>query len=157
MFTVEEHLDNLIRHIELVREATVLLGKRLIKEGEWDFGRLLIARGHVHDAGKFYGIQWDYMHAGKDVDREKLELAIQEHNKTEEHHPEFWGGIHKMPEIAVAEMVCDWYARSQEFGTSLRDWIQQTAMKRWEIEENGQQYQWICRFLSLLLEDPFVR
>jgi hypothetical protein len=43
MLTVEEHLENLVRHIELVREAGLLLGKRLIRQGEEEFGRLLIA------------------------------------------------------------------------------------------------------------------
>jgi hypothetical protein len=158
MFTVEEHLDNLTRHIDLVREATTLLGKKLIKIGRADFGRLLIARGYVHDAGKFYGIQWDYMHAGKDVSKEKLALAVHEHQRTEEHHPEFWGeGITGMPEIAVAEMVCDWYARSQEFGSSLRDWIENTAVEKWNIDKSSQHYKWITQFVDLLLENTFVR
>jgi hypothetical protein len=44
--------------------------------------RLLIARVFVHDATKF--------------------------RETNQHHPEYWGGLHRMPDIAVAEMVCDW-------------------------------------------------
>src|SRR5712671_1729606 len=67
MLTVEEHLDNLVRHIELVREAGLLLGKRLMRQGEEEFGRLLIARVFVHDASKFYGVEWKYLHVGKDV------------------------------------------------------------------------------------------
>ena len=54
-----------------------------------------------------------------------------------------------MPEISVAEMVCDWYARAQEFGTGLRDWIvqqQKADTDRWKIDStpsfviNGQKY-----------------
>jgi hypothetical protein len=42
MLTVEEHLDNLVRHIELVREAGLLLGKRLMRRGDEDFGFLYV-------------------------------------------------------------------------------------------------------------------
>lgn len=155
MFTVEEHLDNLIRHIELVRDAGVLLGKRLMRAGEKEFGRLLIARVFVHDATKFYGAEWKYLHAGKDVPQDKLELAITQHRETNEHHPEYWGGISRMPELAVAEMVCDWYARAQEFGTGLRDWIKEHAVERFKIVKDSPQHQWITKFVDLLLEDPF--
>ena len=157
MLTVEEHLDNLVRHIELVREAGLLLGKRLMRQGEEEFGRLLIARVFVHDATKFYGVEWKYLHVGKDVPQDKLELAVTQHRETNEHHPEYWGGIHRMPDIAVAEMVCDWYARAQEFGTGLRDWIRGQATDRFRIEKDSPQHQWITRFVDLLLEDHFVR
>ncbi len=155
MLTVEEHLDNLIRHIELVRDAGVLLGKRLMRQGEKEFGRLLIARVFVHDATKFYGAEWKYLHAGKDVPQDKLELAITQHRETNEHHPEYWGGINRMPELAVAEMVCDWYARAQEFGTGLRDWIREQAVDRFQIAPDSQQFQWITKFVDLLLDEPF--
>lgn len=79
MLTTEEHLDNLVRHIELVRSATLLLGKRLIAKGQTDFGRILIANGFMHDVSKFSGIEWDYLHAGKDVPKDKLEMAIENH------------------------------------------------------------------------------
>ena len=157
MLTVEEHLDNLVRHIELVREAGLLLGKRLMRRGEEEFGRLLIARVFVHDATKFYGAEWKYLHAGQDVPPDKLELAVTQHRETNQHHPEYWGGLHRMPDIAVAEMVCDWYARAQEFGTGLRDWIGGPATERFQIDRDSPQYQWIRKFVDLLLEDPFGR
>ncbi len=153
----QEHLDNLVRHIDLVRGACLLLGKRLMAQGRQEVGRILIARGFEHDVSKFSGIEWDYLHAGRDVPKEQLELAVRQHVRTNSHHPEFWGGIENMPEIAVAEMVCDWYARSQEFGTALRDWISTQAIDRFQIDLKGEQYQWIQNFLDLLLEDHFVR
>jgi hypothetical protein len=61
-----------------------------------------------------------------------------------------------MPRIAVAEMVCDWYARSQEFGTSLREWIKEDATPRFKITQDHEQSQWISRFLDLLLQDSFA-
>lgn len=157
MLTPREHLDNLVRHIDLVREACLLLGKRLMDKGRGEFGRLLIAAGFQHDVSKFFGIEWDYLHAGRDVPKEQLELAIKQHTRTNSHHPEYWGGVENMPEIAVAEMICDWYARSQEFGTSLRDWITENAIDKFKIDLEGEQYKWIVGFVTLLLEDHFVR
>lgn len=157
MFSLEQHLDNLVRHVELVREAGILLGKRLIAQGRVDFGRLLIAKCHVHDESKFYGIEWDYLHQGQDVNREDLSRAIKQHVATNSHHPEYWGGIENMPEIGIAEMVCDWYARSQEFGTGLREWVKKEAVQRYKIDLDGDHMRWITKFLDLLLVDSFVR
>lgn len=157
MLNISDHLDNLIRHIELVRGATTLLGKRLIAKGRIEFGRLLIAKGFEHDITKFYGIEWEYLHAGNDIPREQLALAVKQHVSVNSHHPEYWGGFENMPELAIAELVCDWYARSQEFGTCLRDWIIQTAIERFKIDAESEQYVWLTKFLDLLLEDSFVR
>lgn len=157
MLTPREHLSNLVRHIDLVREACLLLGTRLMDSGRGEFGRLLIAAGFQHDVSKFFGIEWNYLHAGRDIPKEQLELAIKQHTQTNLHHPEYWGGIEHMPEIAIAEMTCDWYARSQEFGTSLRDWIKQNAIDKFKIDLESEQYKWINNFVNILLEDQFVR
>jgi hypothetical protein len=156
MLSYEEHLDSLVRHISLVREACLLLGKKLISRGRKDLGRILIANGFMHDVSKFHGIEWDYLHVGnKDVPKEKLNLAIRQHTRTNPHHPEYWGGIEKMPEVYLAEMVCDWYARSQEFGTGLREWVKDGAINRYKIDTNSHCYQQIQDYLDLMLDDPF--
>ncbi len=156
MLSTDDHIDNLIRHIELVREACTLLGKRLMKSGRVEFGRLLIAKGFEHDVSKFYGIEWTFLHAGKDTPKEELNLAIQQHQSCNSHHPEYWGGIENMPELAVYEMICDWYSRSQEFGTSLRDWIRSVAMDRFKINPDGEVKKWIDTATDILLESSFV-
>ena len=157
MLSIDDHIDNLIRHIELVREACILLGKRLMKNGRVEFGRLLIAKGFQHDVSKFYGLEWDFMHAGKDTPKDKLELAIHQHVCTNSHHPEYHGGIENMPELAVYEMVADWYSRSQEFGTSLRDWINSTAIDKYKIVIDGEVHRWINKAVDILLENSFVK
>jgi hypothetical protein len=157
MFSYEEHLDNLVRHIDLVRQAGLLLGKRLMSQGRKDFGRLLIARCYEHDVSKFKGIEWRFLHAGKSIDKEDLERAVQQHQETNSHHPEYHGGVENMGEMDVAEMVCDWYARSQEFGTGLRDWINNCAIERFKIDKDSEQYRWVVSFVDILLEDTFVR
>lgn len=156
MLSCEQHLDNLVRHIDMVHQAGVLLGKRLMDQGRKDFGRLLIAKCYEHDVTKFYGIEWKYLHAGNDVPKDKLEQAVRQHVETNSHHPEYHGGFENMPEIAVAEMVVDWYARAQEFGTGLRSWIKDTAIDRFDINIESEQYCWIEKFVDILLEDSFV-
>lgn len=157
MLTYEEHLDNLVRHIDLVRQAGLLLGKRLMTKGRKDFGRLLIARCYQHDISKFKGIEWKFLHAGKDIDKEDLDRAVTQHVETNEHHPECHGGFVNMGELDIAEMVCDWYARSQEFGTGLRDWVKNCAIERYKIDTKSEQYKQLEEFLNLLIEDHFVR
>lgn len=155
MFSTEEHLENLTRHIDLVRNACLLLGKKLIKQGRKDFGRLLIAKGFQHDVSKFYGVEWKYLHAGNDIPKDQLDFAIEQHVHTNSHHPEYWGGINNMPEIAIIEMVCDWYARAQEFGTSLMSWYVDNAIERFEINESVQNV--IVKYINLLTENSFVK
>lgn len=155
MYSLEEHLDNLTRHINLVRDNCCLLGKRLISSGRKNLGRLLIANGFVHDASKFKGIEWKYLHTGPDTPRECLDLAVEQHVKTNPHHPEYWGdSISKMPDVYLAEAVCDWYARATEFGTDLRAWIKDTAIEKWSINEEDQTR--IAYFVDLLLQNSFV-
>ena len=151
------HIDNLTRHIDLVREACYLLGTRLIKNNQEVIGRELIARGYCHDNSKFSGIEWDYLHQGPNVSKEMLDAAIKEHQSTNDHHPEFWTGIENMPEVALAECVCDWYARSQEFGTSLRDWIDEEAATKYNFTKKCKTYKLIKKFVDILLEDLFKK
>ena len=57
-------------------------------------------------------------------------MGIRHHAETNPHHPEYWHGIENMPKVYIAEMVCDWYARSNEFGSDLREWVKDKATKK---------------------------
>lgn len=158
----EETMDkirSITRHIRNVEDNCLLLGEKLIERGEIDLGHKLIANGHVHDASKFWGMEWEHMSPGQPTQEEsaklKLKLAVQHHNRTNSHHPEYWGSIQDMPRIAMAEMVCDWKARSEEFGTSLRDWIDQQALKRFRFAKDDKTYKEIMEFVDLLCQKPF--
>jgi hypothetical protein len=157
MLDINDHLDNLIRHIELVRNNCVILGKKLIRRGEKDFGRLLIAKGFQHDISKFYGIEWNYLHAGKDTPKEQLALAVEQHIETNDHHPEYWGGFQNMPRLAVCEFSCDILARSQEFSTNVFDWLTDTGIEKFHIDINSEEYKWLIEYLEMLTESTFVK
>jgi len=107
MKSVEQKIDDIIRHIDHVKDNCLLLGERLVNLGKKDMGRLLIANGFIHDNSKFYGVEWDYLN-DQTGSEELLQIAVSQHNRTNPHHPEYWGGIEAMPSLYVAEMVCDW-------------------------------------------------
>lgn len=153
-------LQAIVRHIRNVQDNCLLLGERLIRNGEFDLGRRLIANSLKHDASKFEGVEWEHMSPGTPTEAEegklKLKMAINHHNQSNTHHPEYWGKIHQMPRIYVAEMVCDWKARSEEFGTSLKDYIQDSATKRWDFTKEDKVYKEIMEFVDMLCEKPFT-
>jgi hypothetical protein len=147
-----KRLDKIIRHIKHVQESCQLLGEKLIDRGEFEFGKNLIANGFIHDHSKFFGIEWEHLNG---IETEGGRLALQQHQAGNMHHPEYWGGIEKVPRIFLAEMVADWKARSEEFGTDLRKWIADVAMKKYNINTHGKVYKEIKYFVDLLLEDAF--
>lgn len=152
-------LDNLRRHIHNVQESGYLLAERLRKragDGDLELAHELVINIHVHDHSKFKGIEWEYLHDEiKESDPEKFKLAWEQHVKTNEHHPEFWFGISNMPRVFVAEMVCDWKARSSEFATDLREWVKTKATKKFGFTVQGKVYKEIKEFLDLLLDPAF--
>lgn len=158
MFSVEQHLDDLLGHIERVQVNCRVVGQRLIDEGQIDFGWMLIARGHVHDKSKFFGIEREFLHRGDvDIDKQMLAAAIRQHVATNSHHPEFHGGFHSMPELDTAEMVCDCAARAQEFCTDLRKWYNENAIPKYKIDVTSVQWLWTTKYINILLKSSFVK
>lgn len=148
-----DKIRDLKRHIRNVQDAAELLGERLIKAGELDLGRRLVANSLLHDNSKFYGLEWDCLDTPI-KDAEKL-IAIKHHQQINAHHPEYWGGIKYMPRLHLAELVCDWYARSTEFGTDLRRWIKETALTKFDFSTSTAVYKQIKQLVDLLLDDQF--
>ena len=151
MNEVEEKIELVFNHIQNVQRSTYKLGLRLIKKGEIELGRNLISNGQIHDNSKFKGIEFDHLFYGDPL----LPEVVKHHQSINPHHPEYWGSIHDMPRVYVAEMVCDWYARSCEFGTGLRDWILNTAMEKYGFNDTSPVYDTIQEMLSLLLDAQF--
>lgn len=155
-------IEFVARHIRNVEDNCLLLGKKLIERGEVDLGHKLIANGFVHDASKFWGIEWEHMAPGQPTVEEgaklKLKMAIHQHRKTNPHHPEYWSrGILDMPEVYLAEMICDLKARSEEFGTSLVEYIDCDGLKSWRISKEHDIYKKIMGFVRLLCPPPFEK
>ncbi|MDF1756019.1 MAG: DUF5662 family protein [Verrucomicrobiales bacterium] len=147
-----------VRHIQNVQNVSLLLADRLAEKGEFDLARRLVQRSLRHDSSKFEGIEWEYLDIASNdkVNRSKLRLAINQHQQSNDHHPEYFsGGVSDMSSVQLAEMVCDWKARSEEFGSSLVDWVKEVACERYGFTVRSKVYQKIKFFLDLLL-DPKI-
>lgn len=139
----------------------MLLGGRLIENGEVDLGRMLIANGYIHDNSKFYGIEWEYLNCNEwpfpEEKRSLFEAALHQHVTTNKHHPEYWGagGIEEMPRLYLAEMTADWKSRSAEQGSDLMEWVKEKATKKFHFSTSGRVYKELKDFIELLLEKRF--
>ena len=150
-------VETVLRHVRLVQDACILLGTRLIDAGEEDFGRILIANGLCHDSSKFFGVEWEYLTRDeKENETALFAAAYKQHVLTNSHHVEYWGNIDLMPRIRIAEMVCDMYARSSEFGTDLRRYIKESFTKKHGMTVQSRKYKEMKYFLDLLLDPPFA-
>lgn len=156
-YTFDEHVEDLQLHVARVQANAKTLAARLAERGNEELARVLLANAHVHDASKWHGIEWEYMHMGPDVDPVMLKKAIEQHRKTNAHHPEYWGGLAKMPVIFIAEMVCDWLARSQELATDFREWVQREVPKRFDTTHAKEQMVSIEWMIGLLLPQKFSK
>lgn len=152
----EKPIRMLVRHIRNVQDECMLLAERLIEQGRQQFARTLLANSMLHDNSKFRGVEWEYLSdAAKDEHPEQFKAAVQQHQSINPHHPEYWCGIDNMPSVYIAEMVCDWKARSAEFGTDLREWVKDKATKKWDFTPQGRVYREIKEYLDLLLDASF--
>jgi hypothetical protein len=157
LYTFEEHVADLKAHIGRVQANAADLAMKLADQGKTEFARILLAHAHVHDASKWHGIEWEVLHTGPDVDTALLRKAVEQHQKVNLHHPEAWGHLSEMAPVYVAEMVCDWLARSQEMATDLRHWVRVTASQRFEFDRAAKQAAEVADFLDLLLPKKFAR
>jgi hypothetical protein len=160
MNTTEEknkHLKVLLRHIDNVRQNCIKLGDILIEKGEVELGLNLIANGYSHDNSKFYGIEWLYLNDDSKTSHPELFKAAHIHHVSHnKHHPEAWvGGIHEMDRLHRCEMVCDWAARSSEFGTDLRAFLKDKATKRFDMTIQSKAYREVKEIMDLFLDTPF--
>ena len=62
-----------------------------------------------------------------------------------------------MPELYIAEMVCNWKARSSEFGTDLREWMTTGAAKRFKYKANSSIHQKCLHYVDMLCDKPFKK
>ena len=149
------HLSAILRHIENVRDNCSLLGERLISNDEKELGIALIGLGQIHDASKITN-KLEFQHLRTDeAGSPEFKMAVLSHVTTNLHHPEAWNGIEEMPRLYVAEMVCDWKARSSEFGSDVLNWIRERATKRFQFSTSGRVYKEIREFVGIVCDKAF--
>lgn len=154
-------IQAIARHIRNVEDNCLLLGTEIINHGEIEMGHKLIANGYAHDLSKFYGIEFEYLSINNPLEENsklKLKMAVYHHQITNPHHIQYWPkGIQEMPIIYLAELVCDIKARSEEFGTDVREYVKNKGIQLWNISENDMVYKKIMEFLDILCKPPFEK
>lgn len=163
MATVEAEIlskrrKSLARHLDNVRQNCWKLGEILIEKGEVEIGHRLISNGFCHDQSKWHGIEWLYLNdETREKDPELFKAALLQHQKSNMHHPEAWpDGIHSMDRLHRAEMVCDWAARSSEFGTDLRAYLKNQATKRYDMTIQSKAYRELKELMDMFLDPAFA-
>lgn len=127
--SIAKVIEDTMIHKKLVLESCWKMAYYFLEDGEEKKAIEIIIRGWIHDNSKFTiqeieglaQIDDDHhsmRHAGTQLPEHMKEyLAIHYQNNT--HHPEHWEDVSQMPEMDIVEMVCDWHARSVQFGTDL--------------------------------------
>lgn len=146
-----DRVGKVLTHIQNVQRNCYKLGVALMKSGKMEMGRNLIVNGQVHDNSKLKGIEFDHLLSGSPI----LNEVVKHHATTNPHHPEYWGGIYFMPDIYIAEMVCDCAARSSEFGTSVRNWFIDRHPEKYGYKLKDVVDDKIQFYLNMLLDNGF--
>lgn len=147
-------LQKLIRHIHNVEDNSNIISNNLMNNGEFDLAKELLQNSRKHDLSKFEGIEWEHIFNGKE-DPLFFE-AVKYHIKNNPHHPEYWDSIHNMPRVYLAEMVADWKSRSEEFGSDLIRWIEESASIKYNFHKYDIIYKEIYEFVNMIVEPAFV-
>lgn len=148
-----DKMEAVLEHIQNVQRNCYKLGFKLIKMGQVELGRNLIANGQIHDNSKFKGIEFEELFYGSLI----LKDVIRHHSSTNMHHPEHWGKIQAMPDVYLIEMICDCKSRSEEFGSDIRSWFIKEAAEKYQFSMDDEVGKKITYYLNLLLAPPFKK
>jgi len=151
--TETEKLSSIIRHIKLVEDNCNIISKKMMNINP-SFAIQIAKRGRMHDLSKFDSLEFEHLWP----EQKCFQVALVHHRSNNSHHPEFYkNGIYGMDELDFAEMVCDCFARSQEFGTDVRIWFfdEDKAPKKYGYLDDDYIYKKLEMYLNMLLNKPF--
>lgn len=139
------YIRDLINHKKYFFESAYKLSSYFLENNQEDMALEIVKRAFIHDFSKLsenefssFMVFKNYNSSLKNADVsycEEEKVFLTEHWKHNRHHPEYWSDINDMSEIDIAEMVCDWHARSTEFNTDLREFIAVRQENRFQFSE----------------------
>ena len=114
-----------------------------------------ISKFSDEEVGPYINLTYYYMCRAKGIeteeiskeDKDKILDAVFHHLKSNKHHPEYYddkaernrqGTIidaKNMPDLSIAEMVCDWMAMSQEFNNDIHKFAESVINKKFLFTE----------------------
>lgn len=154
-----KHFEELCIHKKFLIDSCYKLSVHYLQLNDEEFALKLMRRAFVHDISKLSEFEFhasdafgsfknnskkrDYMFSESEM------VFLQEHWKNNKHHPEHWEDITLMEDIDIAEMVCDWHARSVEFNDNLIEYIKYRQETRFAFPDD--MYKKILHYADILL------
>lgn len=152
-----EKIELILSHIKRVESNMQFLAKELLKENEREnlnFCLQLLQGSRLHDVTKLNGDEFHYLNSDY-IGTKEFKEALHLHQKSNSHHPEFYGAIYLMDEVDIAEMACDLFARGQEFGTNTMEWIETVATKKYRFEMTDRVGTSLKKYIEILTKNKF--
>ncbi|NIA09943.1 MAG: hypothetical protein GWP10_09485 [Nitrospiraceae bacterium] len=145
----KQYFNIIIEHKMNVVRAGIKIANALFNKDQ-KLAKKILLNCFSHDNRKVK-IAIEFIHL-RTMHSEKFRKALDSHRKSSKHHIQYWDDVKDMPLDIVAEMVCDWYARSCEMGTSLRDYVDKMIDT---VNFSKKQKNMINRCVAILLQPPF--
>lgn len=153
-----KQIKDTVIHKQLVLQSCYKMTEYLYSEDKKDLALSLMQRAANHDNSKFnkdelYNLALiddnnnSFINPNSILSDESQKL-IELHWKNNSHHPEHYEDYDEMSELDILEMVCDWHARSVEFGTDLLDFVQTRQENRFHFSEK--QFKIIKYYCSII-------
>lgn len=141
-----EHVSDTLIHKKYVIESGLILINYLFDNERDEEALQLSRRCARHDDSKFESDEMrEFLQLPKEGENMRNARAplspttqslIQRHWKHNRHHPEFYVDYHEMTEVDIMEMVCDWYARSMQYGTNFKEFVLTRQEMRFKFDED---------------------
>lgn len=124
------HVENVMKQMEFCKAILTNRAKNhdLSKKEEPERS-MFIRSKKILDSSK-YGSE-EYKKSIEDMKKE----ALNHHYENNRHHPEHYSaGVEGMSIIDIIEMMCDWCAASNQYGTDLQEAVE-VSIKRFNLQE----------------------
>lgn len=149
-----------VTHKKIVLDNCFLMAQYFMSNGKIELGTQLLKRGCEHDNSKFDKEEFRKLsqilksnRCFTDADAQLTPTerkAIEYHWEHNRHHPEYFSDYAEMSELDMLEMVCDWFARSLQYGTDFLPFVEERQANRFHFE--GKQYAKIHKYCVLIQE-----
>ena len=146
-----EKFRKIVAHIQRVHENGIKLCEELIKESRERFARRVQVEIFKHDLSKLEDFEFSRLSSQKE---DEIKVGVEHHRTVNPHHIQFYDDYKQIPEVQLACMACDLKARSEEFGSDVKQYFKKFCADN-EITTNTNFYKKVTGFLNLIIEDKF--